>query len=84
MPNLTVRNIPKGVYGLLKQAAKRQKRSLNAEVLAILADKAEMARRRAQAAKVIPQLRKMREELASKYPGLADSAELIREDRDSR
>jgi plasmid stability protein len=84
MPNLTVRNIPKDVYAVLRQDAKRHGRSLNAEILAVLSDKADMARRRAEAAKVIPELRKMREEMARKYPNQPDSAELIREDRDSR
>jgi len=84
MPNLTVRNIPKEVYAVLRQDAKRNRRSLNAEILAMLSDKAEMARRRAEAAKVIPELRKIREEIARKYPNQPDSVDLIREDRDSR
>lgn len=81
MPNLTVRNIPKEVYALLKKEAKRQNRSLNAEVLAILADKAEMARRRANAAKAMAEIDRIREEIAEKYPNQPDSVELLREDR---
>ena len=84
MPNLTVRNIPKGDYALLKADAKRNRRSVNAEVLAIFADKAGMARRRMQAAKVWPRIRRLSEEIARKYPNQPDSTELIREDRDSR
>jgi plasmid stability protein len=84
MPNLTVRKIPKDIYAVLKQDAKRHRRSLNAEILALLADKADMARRRAQAARVIPELRRLRAEIARKYPPQPDSADLIREDRDSR
>ncbi len=84
MPNLTVRNIPKDVYAVLKQDAKRHRRSINAEILAMLADRAEMARRRAEAAKVIAELRKLREEIARKHPAQLDSVALIREDRDNR
>lgn len=84
MPNLTVRNIPKNIYTVLKQDAKRHGRSLNAEVLAMFADKAEMARRRAQAAKVMLKLDRIREEIAHEFPNQPDSADLIREDRDSR
>jgi len=64
--------------------ARRHGRSLNAEILTILADKAEMTRRRAEAAKVIPRLRKLREEIDRKYPNQPDSVNLIREGRDSR
>jgi plasmid stability protein len=84
MPNLTVRNIPKEHYIVLKRDARRNRRSLNAEVLAILADKAEMAQRRTQAAKVMAEIDRIREEIARKYPGQPDSVDLIREDRDHR
>lgn len=84
MPNLTVRNIPTDVYGVLRRDAKRNRRSLNAEILAVLSDKAEMARRRASAAKAMKELDKLRVEISRKYPNQPDSADLIREDRDSR
>jgi plasmid stability protein len=84
VPNLTVRNIPKGDYAVVKADAKRNRRSINAEVLAMFADKAGMARRRAQAAKVWPRIKRLSEEIAREYPNQPDSADLIREDRDSR
>lgn len=84
MSNLTVRNIPEKHYALLKRHARRNRRSLNAEVLAMLADKAEMARRRASAGKAMKELDRMRDEIARKHPNQPDSVELIREDRDSR
>lgn len=84
MPNVTVRRIPKDVYAGLKRDAKRRRRSLNAEILALFADKAEMTRRRARAAKAMAEIDRIREEIARKYPNQPDSAELIREDRDSR
>ncbi len=84
MPNLTVRKIPKDIYKRLKESAGRNHRSLNAEILAILADEDGWARRRLQIAAVMPELDRVRRELAKKYPNAPDSVELIREDRDSR
>jgi plasmid stability protein len=84
MPNITVRNIPKADYSVLRRDAKRHGRSLNAEFLAMLADKKEMARRRAGAARAMKRIDKIREEIAKKYPNQPDSVDLIREDRDSR
>lgn len=84
MPSLTVRNIPGDVYAVLQQDARRHGRSLNAEILTILADKAEMAQRRAEAAKAMQRIDKLRAEIARKYPSQPDSVDLIREDRDSR
>jgi plasmid stability protein len=79
MPSLTVRNIPRGDYGALRAGAKRDRRSINAEVLAIFADKADMARRRASAAKVMKDLDKLREEISRKYPSQPGSVDLIAE-----
>ena len=84
MPNLTVRKIPKDIYGRLKKRAKTYGRSLNTEILAILSDEDAWARRRWELAKVIPELDRAREELAKNYPHLPDSVSTIREDRDSR
>ena len=84
MPNLTIRNIPERDYAELKQDALKNKRSLNAEVLKTISDRAEMNRRRRQAARVILKLRKGRDEIARLYPNQPDSADLIREDRHSR
>jgi len=84
MPNLTVRNIPARDYAEMKQDALKNHRSLNAEVLKTISDRAEMNRRRRQAARVIRKLRKGRDEIAKLYPNQPDSADLIREDRDSR
>ena len=84
MPNITVRNIPEADYSVLRRDAKRHGRSLNAEFLAMLAEKKEMARRRAGAARAMKRIDKIREEIAKKYPNQPDSVDLIREDRDSR
>ena len=84
MANLILRNIPKEHYRVLKRDAKRNRRSLNAELLAMVADKADMARRRARAAKAMARIDRIREGIARQYPTQLDSADLIREDRDSR
>lgn len=84
MPDLMIRNVPKETYDLLKHNAKAHRRSLNAEVVAILSDEDGWARRRLQIAATLPELDKARAELARKYPRAIEGVELIREDRDSR
>jgi hypothetical protein len=84
MPNVMVRNIPERDYAELRQDAKQNRRSINAEILSLLADKAAMSRRRRHAARVMKKIEKIREEIARKYPNQPDSIDLIREDRESR
>ncbi|MBZ5669970.1 MAG: hypothetical protein LAO04_09585 [Acidobacteriia bacterium] len=84
MANVTVRNIPEKDYAELRQDARQNRRSINAEVLSLVADRAEMNRRRRHAAKAMKRINKIREEIARKYPNQPDSVDLIREDRDSR
>ncbi|PYV19486.1 MAG: hypothetical protein DMG21_01375 [Acidobacteria bacterium] len=84
MPNLMVRNIPKDLYRRLKENARRNRRSLNAEIVAILGDEDGWVRRRMEIAAVLPELDHAREEFANEYGELSDSLHLIREDRDSR
>ena len=84
MPNLTVRNIPKDLYKRLKENARRNHRSLNAEIVGILGDEDGWIRRRLEIAAVLPELDGARDALARKYGRLSDSVNLIREDRDSR
>lgn len=84
MANLTVRNIPEKDYTELQLDARQNRRSINAEVLSLVADRAEMNRRRRHAAKAMKRINKIREEIARKYPNQPDSVDLIREDRDSR
>jgi plasmid stability protein len=84
MANLTVRDIPEDIYKELRKDAERLGRSLNAEILALMRERAEAVRRRRQAAKAMRELDRMREELARKYPNAPDSVEIIREIRDTR
>jgi plasmid stability protein len=80
MPNLTVRNIPTKLYRSLQVTAKRSGRSLNAEILALLADEDAWNRRRWQLAEAIPRLIARRKALAKKYPNLRESIVSIHED----
>ena len=84
MANLTVRNIPEKDYAELQQDAKQNRRSVNAEVLSLIADKAAMIRRRRRMARAIRKLDRLREDVSKKYPVNYEMWELIREDRNSR
>jgi plasmid stability protein len=84
VPNVIVRNIPEDAYAVLKQDAKRNHRSLNAEILAMLRDKADIARRRKRAAAAMKRLDVLQAQIAREFPNQPSSVELIREDRDSR
>ena len=84
MPNVVVRNIPKKTYKRLRARARSYGRSLNAEILDILAEKDGWEMRRKEIAKVLPELRRVREEVAREHPTAPDSVTLIREDRDNR
>jgi hypothetical protein len=84
MPKVMVRNIPEKDYAELQQDAKQNRRSINAQILSLLADNAAVNRRRRHAAKVMERIVKIRDEVAAKYPNQPDSAYLIREDRNGR
>ena len=84
MPNVMVRDIPEQTCKRLRARAKNLGRSLNAEILDILAEKDSWEIRRQAIAKVLPDLRRLREEVAREHPNAPDSVTLIREDRDNR
>jgi plasmid stability protein len=84
MPDFVVRNIPGETYKQLQERAKQHKRSLNAELLVVLANEAQQAQRRRRMARAIRKLDRLREEVSKKYPVNYEMWELIREDRDTR
>jgi plasmid stability protein len=84
MPNVMVRDIPQQTYKRLRARARSYRRSLNAEILDILAEKNSWEIRRQEIAKVLPGLRRVREEVAREHPNAPDSVTLIRKDRDRR
>ena len=65
---MTVRNIPEKDYAELQQDAKQNRRSINAEILRLLADKAAMNQRRRRMARAIRKLDTLREDISKKYP----------------
>jgi plasmid stability protein len=75
--NLTVKNIPDSVYRVIKQEAKRKRRSLNAEIIVALETEAAEAERRRQLSKLRVEL----DRFAASLPPLDDSTPLIRADR---
>jgi plasmid stability protein len=80
VPTLHIRNVPIAVYEALQERARRNGRSLNAEVVQILSGEAES---RAHEGRITRRLR----ELAEQYPlgpDAPDPAQLIREGRDER
>ena len=75
--NITVKNVPESVYRAIKREAKRNRRSLNAEIVqALEASAAEAGNRRQLSAG-----RKELERFAASLPPLDDSTPLIRRDR---
>jgi hypothetical protein len=84
MPSLTVRNIPEEDYTELQQEARENRRSVNAELLRAIAERAEARRRRRQADRAMRELDRLRERISRKYPNAPESVKLIREIRDAR
>ena len=76
--NITVKNVPEPVYRVIKREAKRNKRSLNAEIIQALEMEATEVERRRQLSDVRKELERFRAAL----PPLDDSAPLIRRDRE--
>ena len=81
MANVTIRGVPR-VHEALRASAKKHYRSLNGELLHILASRRERGWQQFERDR--PRMDRLREEIARKYPNAPDSVELIREDRDSR
>lgn len=80
VPAIHIRDVPDGVVENLRRRAKRNGRSLNAEVVRVLAQSAAREQRETPIAKRL-------EEIARRInlpPDAPRPEELIREDRDSR
>jgi hypothetical protein len=76
--NITVKNIPDSIYRVMKQEAKRKRRSLNSEIIQVLETEAAESERRRQ----LSSLRKQLDQFAASVPPLDDSVPLIRGDRE--
>jgi hypothetical protein len=75
--NITLKNVPDSVYRVMKREAKRNRRSLNAEIIHALETEAAETERRRQ----LGILRKKLDSFAASLPPLDDSAPLIRAHR---
>ena len=84
MPDFVVRNIPEKTYKRLQETASQHRRSVNAEFLELLNDEDAWAVRRLRIRSAIPRLRRLRKEIARKFPVKYEMLELIREGRTSR
>lgn len=77
--NITLKNLPEPVYEVIKSEAKRNRRSLNAQIIQTLEKEAAEAQRRLK----LSEWCKKADELVANMPMLEDGTPLIREDRDS-
>jgi plasmid stability protein len=84
MPTLYVENVPKDLYEAIRKRAKKERRSLAAEVIEILEaavpTEKELRRRR----EWVASLRKLDAVVPALSGDAPTSTEMIREDRDSR
>jgi plasmid stability protein len=76
--NLSIKNVPEDIYQQVKQAAAEQGRSLNAQIVQILAAEAAEAGRRRR----MRESRKKLERFVASLPKMSGSERLIRKDRD--
>jgi len=76
--NITLKNVPEPVYRAMKRQAKRNRRSLNAEIIRALETEAAEADRLRR----LRDLGKELERFRASLPPLDDSAPLIRQDRE--
>ncbi len=80
MPILHVRNVPDEVYARLLRLADTQKRSLSAEVIALLEDALQEVEARRSQARTLAGIRRRRLSYSVKTK-VPDSVVLLREDR---
>ena len=80
MPALHIRNVPVEVVETLRKRAESQGRSLNAEVLQVLAASAERVRRETPITRRLAEIARR----VNLPPDAPRPEDLIREDRDSR
>lgn len=78
--NLTVKNVPEKVYDGLKRSAAEHARSLNAEIVRVLADVVDEAERRRRMAASRREL----ERFVAAMPPVSSSVSLIRAERQKR
>lgn len=80
MANLNVRNVPDRLYRRIRKLAEQDRRSLTAEVIAILSDGVERRERLREGASKLQRIREHSSTL-DLPENWGDSTELLREDR---
>ena len=75
--NITVKNIPEPVYRTIKREAKRNRRSINAQIIDALETEAAEAERRRN----LGNLRKQLDAFRASLPPMDDSTPIIRRER---
>jgi plasmid stability protein len=78
--NVTLKNVPDSVYNGMKREARRNRRSLNAEMICAREGKAAEADRRQRLPALLAKIERFRATL----PLLPDSTPMIRRERDHR
>ena len=75
--NITLKNVPESVYRVIKREARKQKRSLNSQIIQALETEAAEAEHRRQ----LGTLGKELDRFAASLRPLSNSAPMIRRDR---
>ena len=78
MPTLYIRDCPERLHQALTERARTGRRSLNAEVLALLEEGVQADERRRQSAALLTRIARRRKGLS---PSPSDAVDLLREDR---
>lgn len=85
MPNIHIRDLPPEAVETLRSAARRHRRSLNAEVVAVLVERAEQEAQRDDLDRRLEDVRRRwRERNPDGFPPGLEPETIIREARDSR
>lgn len=79
MPTLHVRNVPPRLHARLRKLAELEKRSLTAEVVALLGEGIESRERKSGQARLLAEIRRHR---VNTPEGCPTSLDLLREDRE--
>jgi plasmid stability protein len=82
MPTLYVENVPKDLYEALRKRAKRQRRSIAAEVLSLLDEHVPTEKQLKAREKAFRKLMDLKFTKGPSYESMPSSLEMIREDRD--
>lgn len=84
MPTLYVENVPRDLYDALRKSAKSERRSIAAEIIALLERTYPTARELKRRRQFVDNLRKLNATIRPLSTDGPSSTEMIREDRETR